>query len=352
MSPARPLVVAALAALACSSTGESSECAGRTSAAIVNGTAQESYLGLGAEDTRAIVRLYDGSGFTVGSCTGTLIRRDWLITARHCLEIERLAIELRTDGESRTLEPRSIEAHPELDVGLIRIEPPLTEGARVRPFALEATSSSEPWLGERVELVGFGIAEEGLLPDGPRYAVETIAEVRDTTLAVDGLGRSGGCLGDSGGPLLVRNESGRPAVLGILSTGSATCLHRDTYVRIDRVTEWVNAIAGEQDSEPIACGAVTELGVCSRGSALVCRGGVLEAQRCEGETVCGWDRARRGFGCVAAVDDPCAGVGSSGECEAGIARECRDGILSARDCGPCDRCGYDPATGVPQCYSR
>lgn len=345
-------VGAALTALGCSSTGETADCGGQTRAAIVNGTPAESYLSLGVEHTRAIVRLYDGSGFTVRSCTGTLIRREWLITARHCLEIEPLAIELRIGARSRVREAGERRSHPELDVGLIRIEPALGQEETVQPFALQTTPVGERWLGERVELAGFGITEEGQIPAEPRYAVETITEIRDAALVVDGLGRSGGCRGDSGGPLLVRNHQGAPAILGILSTGSATCLHRDTYVRADRVAEWVESITGAQDSERVACGAVGETGICAFGNALVCREGLLEVSHCEEATVCGWDSGRARFGCVAVAEDPCSGAGSAGTCQAGIARECRGGVVFEQDCGPCDQCGYDAATGAPQCRTN
>jgi hypothetical protein len=356
MSRGRFLVVAALAAVGCSApskgSSETTDCSGQTREAIVNGTAEERFLALGVEDTRAVVRLYDGSGLTPDTCTGTLIRPDWLITARHCLEIEGLAIALRLDGETRVLEMRERASHSELDVGLIRVEPALTADDSVRPLALAATTVDERWLGERVELAGFGIDEQGLLSTEPRYAVEAITEIRGAKIAVDGLGRSGACLGDSGGPLLVRDYHGRPAVFGILSTGSATCLHRDTYVRSDLVVEWIETIAGAEDSAPAACGEIGETGICYLGNALVCRDGLLDVTACEGATICGWDTTRAAFGCVTATDDPCSGAGSAGVCEAGIARQCQDGVVSKQDCGPCDQCGYDAATGVPQCYSQ
>ncbi len=293
------------------------------------------------------MRLYDGSGVTPDTCTGTLIRPDWLITARHCLEIEELAIALRLDGETRVLEARERASHSELDVGLIRVEPALAEDDAVRPLALAATTLDERWLGERVELAGFGIDEQGLLSTEPRYAVEAITEIRDAKIAVDGLGRSGGCLGDSGGPLLMRDDRGRPAVCGILSTGSATCLHRDTYVRIDLVADWIETIAGAEDSEPAACGRDRRNGICYFGNALVCRDGLLDVTACEGATVCGWDTARAGFGCVPATDDPCAGVGPPASARrASLAmsgrRRLRTGLRALRPLS------VDAATGVPR----
>lgn len=344
------VLVAALAISACSSKDEKMTCSAAVREPIVQGTALEQYLALGDEDTRALVRLHDGAGFTVSSCTGSLIRPDWLVTARHCLDIERLAIELRIGAEVRTLEARDVKSHPELDVALVLVAPALGEEDPVRPFALEKTPVDQRWLGERAELAGFGIAEEGRLPTEPRYAVEAIREIGDDTLVVDGRGRSGACLGDSGGPLLVRNERGRPAILGILSAGSANCLQRDTYVRIDRVAEWIETIAGPEDSDPIVCGAVDARGTCSFGRALMCREGLLDVTTCEGGKVCGWDFTRGGFACVPATDDPCLGVGSAGACDTGSARQCRDGVLVEESCGPCDRCAYEPTSGAPHCY--
>jgi Trypsin len=355
MSRARWLAVVALAILGCSTTDDTADataCGGQTRSAIVNGTEREHYLALGVEDTRAIVRLYDGTGSTPDTCTGALIRQDWLITARHCLEIEGLAIDLRLDGDTRVLEPLERAPHPELDVGLIRVAPELAADDSVRPLAIAAGTVDERWLGERVELAGFGTDEQGLLPAAPRYAVESITEIRDTKIAVDGLGRSGACLGDSGGPLLARDERGRPAVLGTLSTGSATCLHRDSYVRVDLLAEWIEMLAGAEVSGPVACGEIGEAGACSFGNALRCRDGVLDATACSGGEVCGWDTNQAAFGCVGAADDPCAGAGSVGVCEATVARKCRDGVVSEVECWPCDRCGYDPATGVPQCHPK
>ncbi|HKO49965.1 MAG TPA: trypsin-like serine protease [Polyangiaceae bacterium] len=345
------IVPALVAALGCSSSSDGARCAGPKRDALVNGVAEESYLALGVEDTRALVRMYDGSGLSVSSCTAALIRPGWLVTARHCLQIEPLAIELRLADGSRTLRAIELDPHPELDAALIRFEPALVEGDAVRPFALESTPVDEQWLGERVELAGFGIAEHGLLPAEPRYAVETITEVRESALVVDGDGRSGACLGDSGGPLLVRNQLGKPAVLGILSTGSATCLHRDTYLRIDRLSEWIQAIAGVEEPESAGCGAVGEIGICSFGKALVCRDDVLEVTRCVGATVCGWDSIRATFACVTAAEDACRGAGSAGVCYMGVARECSEGVVSELNCGPCGECAYDPATGRPRCYA-
>ena len=99
----------------------------------------------------------------------------------------------------------------------------------ITPFAIESAGVDERWIGERAELAGFGIGEDGI-PAGLSFAVETITEVSETTLTINGLGRSGACRGDSGGPLLVEISSGnrRSWVCSArarhrASTATATC---------------------------------------------------------------------------------------------------------------------------------
>ncbi len=89
-----------------------------------------------------------------------------------------------------------------------------------------------------VELSGFGQTDDGAT--GRRFAVEAVSVVNDASISVSGAGVSGACAGDSGGPLLTRNESGDVAALGILSQGSPDCVGTDRYVRLLGVLDWLN----------------------------------------------------------------------------------------------------------------
>lgn len=344
--------VSTLYLVACSEKAPSESCPpldSEVKQAIVNGTAVELYLGLGSEDIRAIVAIRDGDGPRAALCAGALVRPDRVLTSAHCLVMQspRVQIEL-ADTVQRFASVVNADAHPELDVALMTISPPLSaeEQQAIHPLAAGFNLAQTNWVGERVELAGYGVSELGQ-PDGLRFAVESVFELNDTKIRVNGWHRSGACEGDSGGPLLIRDAAGRPTVAGVLSTGSASCVERDSYIRADKFAAWLESLLGATTRDPPECGAISEGGRCLFGSALNCVGGELVSQACDGG--CGWDTAQRAFGCVALEKDPCAGAGSQGICRGSRGLTCDAGKLNNVDCAPCSECLYSPQTGLPEC---
>jgi hypothetical protein len=324
--------------------GTPPRCPSLVGAALTFGTADESFLALGDEDELAIARIHGSTEEADRTCTATLIRRGWLLTAAHCLRINPLVIS-RGPAEPG-VEVEEAIPHPELDAALLRIA--ADSLAPAHPMALNALAPDINWVGERMELAGYGLTELGAVAE-LRFVVETISDVDEITIGVDGGGRSGACLGDSGGPLLMRDRAGRPAVAGVLSRGSASCRNHDTYLRVDRIRDWVNGIAGGDASEPVACGRIEESGGCWFGNALACGTDGLEVSVCEPNTTCGWDPTQARFVCVEPSVDTCQGAGSAGRCFGELARRCDAGRVSDLNCGTCQPCRYSPASGQPEC---
>ena len=204
--------------------------------------------------------------------------------------------------------------------------------------------------GSAVEMAGYGQTENGTV-GSLRFLVESITEIDDSSITVSGFGATGGCDGDSGGPLLVRRPDGFVEVAGVLSIGSASCNEDDIYVRLDTIRDWIQGVTGPYSPSDRGCGGIDAEGRCLYGSALWCSGGQLSAAACSSGESCGWNPADLGYRCVPSGTDPCQGVDSIGGCESGAARWCNRGTLTSEPCG-CASCGVDGTTGKPSCGGR
>ena len=183
----------------------------------------------------AVLPSFDGAP---SLCTGTVVAPSWVLTAGHCAGEGAVAF---GDLDQPLFEARISFAtrHPTLDVGLLRV--PGDINGRMGPIPISTELPAGAREGLVVELAGRGLTETGKFGQ-LRFLLEPISMVSSNMIEVDGAGRSGACLGDSGGPLLVLDAEGRTAVAGTLSTGAANCVGKDRYVRADRFATWVDAV--------------------------------------------------------------------------------------------------------------
>jgi hypothetical protein len=335
---------------ACSEEGsDDSTCSNRLQSPLVNASDEERYLGLDPGQLAAIVQVTDGLDSGGPLCTGTFVTNEWLVTGAHCIEIESPVITAAQADDALLLPVLERIAHPSLDVALFRVSASASVGRGFRPIPVATASELAISIGSVVELAGYGLTEAGDLRE-LRFLAEPVVEIDERSFVVDGFGANGACLGDSGGPLLVRARSGPVRVAGVLTTGAASCVGRDRYVRLDELAEWVSGIVGSPAASDEPCGAITEEGRCLYGSALLCDNGQLVAEPCAGETTtCGWDEQARGFRCVEAAGNPCGGVDSVGACVDGIPRRCNAGMLEGEACTCGEVCRVDGKTGSPGC---
>jgi len=302
------LLVALAVETACSSARDPPRCMGTEQSSVVNGSSEETYLGLGAAELRAIVEIVDGTlAGTAESplCSGAFVTKDWVVTARHCLLIRQPNVVVAPLDESPGAILPVLEAvsSPTVDVALLRVDASGLAG----PLAPLAAADELPrgvHLGTPVEFAGYGLTE-GRTAHELRFAVEPITSIDGESIVVDGHGASGACDGDSGGPLLARGTNGAARVLGVLAFGSATCVDDDSYERLDALAPWILATAGPA---PVAtdCGSISAEGRCLFAGALWCDGGTLAAAECDAGTHCAFSAEDAGFRCVAGAADPCA----------------------------------------------
>lgn len=347
-------------ASACSGPGPAAVRCDMVQSSIVNGTPQESYLGLSPAQIQAIVQVVDTSTWSAGAslpagglCSGAFIAPDWVVTAGHCTSIQAPGVVVQDANAqfSQVLPVTTTVANADVDLALLRVDLAVGDAGSggVEPFAAGGPSIASLALGTVVEMAGYGVNEAGRVGE-LRFLDEPIVATDATTITVDGFGANGACDGDSGGPLLVRRPDGTPTVAGVLSFGSSTCVEQDVYTRLDAVQAWIETTTGSSSSAPEADrGTLSLQGRCLYGSALWCASGKLASAACQPPEECGWDPTQQGFRCVLSQADPCKGIDSVGACLAGSAARCALGALTIQACDPCETCRVNGQTGAPEC---
>jgi secreted trypsin-like serine protease len=200
---------------ACDALGQ----AAGASIGIVNGAACTA-------DRSAVVLLNvrDSGGSGLGSCSGTIIAPDAILTAAHCLDggagIVRVWL-----GSGAEITAESFQFHPSyspdsvtaLDVGIVRMAEDLPRA----PIPL--LTGRDARVGETAVLVGWG-RDQSSVPSTLRAGTATISAVRSLFLETQHTTNASSiCSGDSGGPIMLQ-EGGGWAIAGISSAASvATC---------------------------------------------------------------------------------------------------------------------------------
>ena len=227
-----------------------------------------------------------------GTCTGTLIAPDVVLTAGHCADIAPTHVIARSVDYSvpyagDTIAVKWTRAYPrweeQYDVAVIMLE----HVAIPRPRAIATGCLANRALRDArpLTVVGFGLTSP--LADDDNTALHQAAvPVLDPTCASDlgcapaiqpyGEFSAGGrgtdsCFGDSGGPAFIDGATvdalvddhprgdgpARPVLLGVVSRGLALpgipCGNGGIYVRADKVTAWIERTT-KRELERVGCG--------------------------------------------------------------------------------------------------
>jgi secreted trypsin-like serine protease len=227
---------------------------------------------------------------TEGTCSGTLIAPDVVLTAGHCAGIEPTQVIANTTdyaqpGGIRVDVARTVsfpDWQHSYDLSVLVLASPIED---VTPRAIGTACTYRDFVRETpVRLVGFGATDKlGQMSNTHLREAMTMVTDPDCTgghgckdelapggeFVAGGTGEADSCFGDSGGPVYLDTDSG-PVVIGAVSrgvSGSETpCGGGGIYVRTDNVIEWIEDTAGTTIAKD-DCGGVEYKTEAQLGSA-------------------------------------------------------------------------------------
>ncbi len=199
------------------------------------------------------------------NCTGTLISKNLILTAAHCVDRtkpEKIAISFSTEvtnifNPETMRKVKAIKTHSKFnqpsgknDIALIVIED-------VAPSVAQPIQILEPEynlvVGQTMLLAGFGVTKDilPLEPENLQQVRVKLAKILDTILVTNQTEGGGACNGDSGGPAYLEKNN-QLYVYGITRgphEGVNDCHHYGEYTYASKFKEFIITTAVELNAE-------------------------------------------------------------------------------------------------------
>lgn len=240
---------------------------------IINATSSPTLVSLSEGEELAIGFLWHGGE---AICTATLIDRDTVLTAQHCLDrdtddepdmtlVQQTQFRVGSPGNplgSFDISRASL-AGWEHDIALLQLrQDAVSEVPGLEPISFNRLPVEDDWEGRRLE--GAGYHHMSGTPHVRMYGVFQIRNVWENILVTHGDGSRALCPGDSGGPLLHQTAYG-PVVVAIHVQTDAGCDGDSYHSLVNTLTSWIDDERRWFTSDGRGTGGVT-----SRYSNLLC----------------------------------------------------------------------------------